>query len=70
MQDAITDADLQVLLATNPLAAEQLRRIVAERHRDELRAEVEALTVASNGVGIGDVIDKGMSDIVERQHGG
>ena len=31
----ITDADLQALLIQNPLAAEQLRRIVAERQRDE-----------------------------------
>ena len=30
--DQITDADLQILLRENPLAAEQLRRIMAERH--------------------------------------
>ena len=35
----ITDADLQALLTQNPLAAEQLRRIIAERHRDESRSE-------------------------------
>ena len=35
-QNQITDADLQALLAQNPLAAEQLRRIMAE-----LRAELD-----------------------------
>jgi hypothetical protein len=39
----ITDADLQTLLAQNPLAAEQLRRIMAERQRDELAAELDQL---------------------------
>ena len=34
-QNQITDADLQALLTQNPLAAEQLRRIIAERQRDE-----------------------------------
>jgi hypothetical protein len=37
----ITDADLQTLLAQNPLAAEQLRRIMAERQNAELTAELE-----------------------------
>ena len=50
MTDGITDDDLQTLFAQNPLAAEQLRRIIAERHRDELRAEIEALKGESNGV--------------------
>jgi hypothetical protein len=40
-QKKITDADLQALLAQNPLAAEQLRRIMAERELAELRAELE-----------------------------
>ena len=39
----ITDADLQLLLAQNPLAAEQLRRIMAERQKEELKAELAAL---------------------------
>ena len=42
----ITDADLQALLTQNPLAAEQLRRIMAERQRDEALA---ALAIAQNG---------------------
>jgi hypothetical protein len=40
-QKKITDADLQALLAQNPLAAEQLRRIMAERQVAELRAELD-----------------------------
>ena len=39
----ITDADLQLLLAQNPLAAEQLRRIMAERQKEEWKAELAAL---------------------------
>jgi len=42
-QNQITDADLQALLSQNPLAAEQLRRIMAERQVVELRAELEEL---------------------------
>jgi hypothetical protein len=44
-QNQITDADLQALLAQNPLAAEQLRRIIAERQVVELQAQL----AASNG---------------------
>jgi hypothetical protein len=36
----ITDQDLQMLLAQNPLAAEQLRRIIAERVVVELKTEL------------------------------
>jgi len=48
--DGITDADLQLLIAQNPLAAEQLRRIIAERLRGELQAELDALKSSVNGV--------------------
>ena len=41
----ITEADLQALLTQNPLAAEQLRRIIAERNRDESRVESAELRV-------------------------
>jgi len=51
MQDGITDADLQMLLSANPLAAEQLRRIIAERNRTELQAEIDALKASANSVG-------------------
>lgn len=39
MNEGITDADLQKLLSENVLAAEQLRRIIAERLVAELKAE-------------------------------
>ena len=42
-QSQITDADLQSLLAQNPMAAEQLRRIIAERVRDEALEELSKL---------------------------
>jgi hypothetical protein len=51
--DGITDADLQLLIAQNPLAAEQLRRIIAERRREELQAEFDALKASVNGVEAG-----------------
>ena len=50
MNEGITDADLQLLLAQNVLAAEQLRRIIAERLREELQAELDTLKASSNGV--------------------
>ena len=37
----ITDADVQMLIAQNPLASEMLRRIVAERERAELQAALD-----------------------------
>ena len=40
MEDKITDEDIAKLCTENPLASEQLRRIVAERQRDELKAEL------------------------------
>jgi len=40
MDNEISNADLQRLLAENPLAAEQLRRIVAERQRDAALASL------------------------------
>ena len=50
MNEGITDADLQKLLSENVLAAEQLRRIIAERIRGELQAELDALKASNNGV--------------------
>ena len=46
----ITDADLQMLLAQNPLAAEQLRRIIAERKVIELQAELAATNGSGDGI--------------------
>jgi hypothetical protein len=50
MNEGITDADLQTLLSQNVLAAEQLRRIIAERIREELQAELDALKASVNGI--------------------
>jgi hypothetical protein len=50
VNEGITDVDLQTLLAQNVLAAEQLRRIIAERIREELQAELDALKSSVNGV--------------------
>ena len=50
MNEQITDGDLQNLLQSNPLAAEQMRRIIAERNRAELLVEIEELKGSSNGV--------------------
>jgi len=50
LNEQITDADLQNLLQLNPLAAEQMRRIIAERNRAELMAELEELKGSNNGV--------------------
>ena len=50
MNEQITDGDLQNLLQQNPLAAEQMRRIIAERNRAELIAELEELKRSNNGI--------------------
>jgi hypothetical protein len=59
MNEGITDADLQALLTQNVLAAEQLRRIIAERIRGELQAELDDLKSSTNGVNVktGDVVE-------------
>ena len=49
-QSQITDADLQMLLAQNPLAAEQLRRIIAERQVVELQAELSITNGSGDGI--------------------
>ena len=50
--EGITEADLQTLLGQNVLAAEQLRRIVAERLREELQAELDELKATAESLGI------------------
>ena len=40
--DKIPEEDIAQLCAINPLASEQLRRIVAERQRDELAQRMTA----------------------------
>ena len=53
MNEGITQEDIQMLVAENSLAAEQLRRIMAERQRQELRAELDELKayVAAGSLG-------------------
>jgi len=60
-QNQITDADLQALLSANPLAAEQLRRIMAERQVVELQAQL----AASNG----SAGDAGALEVAEAVYG-
>jgi hypothetical protein len=50
--EGITDADLQALLSQNVLAAEQLRRIIAERLREELQAELDELQAAAGSLDV------------------
>ena len=52
MNEGITQEDIQMLVAENPLAAEQLRRIMAERQRQELQAELDALQATAESLGI------------------
>ena len=51
MDNEISNADLQRLLAENPLAAEQLRRIVAERQRDAALSELSDLANQNGAAG-------------------
>ena len=48
----ITEADLQMLLAQNPMAAEQLRRIMAERKVIEVQAELDELQAVAGSLGV------------------
>ena len=57
MEEGITLPDIESLMAQNPLAGEQLRRIIAERHRVELQAELDALKAKSNAVGTEAVVE-------------
>ena len=52
MDEGITQADIEVLIALNVMAAEQLRRIIAERLVRELRLQVQGMT---NGADMADV---------------
>jgi len=58
-QNQITDADLQALLAQNPLAAEQLRRIMAERQVVELQAQLAASNGSEGNVEALEAVDGG-----------
>mgnify|MGYP005813860705 CR=1 FL=1 len=52
MNEGITQEDIQTLVAENPLAAEQLRRIMAERQRQELQAELDDLKATAESLGV------------------
>ena len=52
MNIGITQADVDVLVSENSLAAEQLRRIMAERQRQELQAELDDLRATAESLGI------------------
>ena len=52
MNEGITQEDIQALVAENSLAAEQLRRIMAERQRQELQAELDELKATADHLGI------------------
>ena len=50
--NGITQADIEMLVSENSLAAEQLRRIMAERQRQELQAELDELQAMAGSLGI------------------
>ena len=52
MNEGITQEDIQALVAENSLAAEQLRRIMAERQRQELQAELDELKATAEHLGV------------------
>jgi hypothetical protein len=50
--NGITQADIEILVSENSLAAEQLRRIMAERQRQELQAELDELQATAEHLGV------------------
>jgi hypothetical protein len=50
--NGITQADIEMLVAENSLAAEQLRRIMAERQRQELQSELDELKATAEHLGV------------------
>ena len=52
MNEGITQEDIQMLVAENSLAAEQLRRIMAERQRQGVQAELDELQATADHLGI------------------
>jgi len=68
MNIGITQADVDVLVSENSLAAEQLRRIMAERHRQELQTELDELRATADHLGVssnGNGAEKDSVDISE-----
>ena len=56
VEENITQADIEKLLAENVLAAEQLRRIVAVRLAGAYKAEIQRWRDRDNGVGAAEEI--------------
>ena len=52
MNIGITQADVDVLVSENSLAAEQLRRIMAERQRQEIQTELDELKATADHLGV------------------
>ena len=68
MESKITDKDIEILCAVNPMASEQLRRIVAERQRTELEmelAELKRSDIESANSLINGVMDKAIANPAE-----
>jgi len=66
--NGITQADIEILVAENSLAAEQLRRIMAERQQQELQAELDDLRATAEHLGVssnGNEAEKDSVDISE-----
>ena len=65
IEENLTQADIERLMAENALAAEQLRRIIAERVVAEFKAEKESLQGMQNGKDTIESIKETVSEIKE-----
>ena len=50
--NGITQEDIEMLVSENSLAAEQLRRIMAERQRQEIQTELDDLKATAEHLGV------------------
>ena len=50
--NGITQEDIEMLVSENSLAAEQLRRIMAERQRQEIQTELDDLQATAEHLGV------------------
>ena len=50
--NGITQEDIEMLVSENSLAAEQLRRIMAERQRQEIQTELDDLKATADHLGV------------------
>ena len=63
MNEGITQEDIQILVAENSLAAEQLRRIMAERQRQELQAELDDLRAMADHLGVSSIVAEKLDQV-------